>query len=106
MHDKLVYKDELNNIMLRIGVFGEVLENDKIYDIIPDSLTFVTFIIEIEQEFNVEIPDELLNPEQMGTIKQLDQFLVKQTQNSLKSKSFFERIFFKIKNILCKGKHS
>lgn len=106
MYDKLVYKDEIKNIMLRIGVFGDVLENDKIYDIIPDSLTFVTFIIEIEQEFNIEIPDELLNPEQMGTIKQLDQFLVKHIHSSLKSEPFYKKIFIAIKNILCKRKEN
>lgn len=41
------------------GTLIEKIDNDIILkDVITDSLTFVSFFIEIEQEFDIEIPDE------------------------------------------------
>lgn len=58
------------------GIFEEngVFIDDKsilIADYLPDSLTFVNIIIGIEEAFNIELPDEMLLIENLGTFESL-----------------------------------
>ncbi len=76
-NESLIYEKAIRNIMLRIGLFfDDVSIDDDIQYVFTNSLTFITFIIELEQEFNIEIPDDYLIPERLGSLRQLDNILV------------------------------
>ncbi|MCI8963289.1 MAG: hypothetical protein HFG37_06205 [Eubacterium sp.] len=48
----------LHKVLEDIGVYDVNLSKElEIRDIIQDSLTYISFFVEIEKEFNVEIPD-------------------------------------------------
>lgn len=73
----LTYEKEIRDVMLRIGLFLEDFSfDDNLYDIFTNSLIFITFIIELEQKFEIEIPDEYLNPEQLKSIRHIDNILL------------------------------
>ena len=52
-----------------IGIIteGVVGENDKLIDLIEDSLSFITFIVEVEQIFDVELDSDFLILEEWET---------------------------------------
>ncbi|MBD5538192.1 MAG: hypothetical protein HDQ99_21620 [Lachnospiraceae bacterium] len=56
---------------------GLVIDDEEVElkDYIPDSLTFVTLIIEIETILDMEFPNELLTFERLGTINSLTEAL-------------------------------
>lgn len=55
-----------------VGVtLDEVKECDYINDVLSESLTFVAFIVELENIYDVEIPDEFLFSENMETFADL-----------------------------------
>lgn len=71
MHENMI-KTALENA----GVY--VQENDfsmklTIRDLIEDSLSFISFFVEIESLFDIEIPDEFYNRDVFGYT--LEQFL-------------------------------
>lgn len=70
----------LNNIGIIIGK-SDIEKNTDLNEFITDSLTFVMFIIELEQNFEIEIPDEFLNPENIKNIS-----LISDMINTIKSK--------------------
>ena len=55
-----------------------MIDDDEIdiREYIPDSITFVTLIIEIETILDIEFPNELLTYERIGTIDSLSEALV------------------------------
>lgn len=53
--------------LTNIGVYVEE-ENIALSEIIDDSITFISFILGIEETFNVEIPDEMLTDTKIKTI--------------------------------------
>ena len=55
-----------------VGVMlDEVKEGDYINDVLAESLTFVAFIVELENFYDIEIPDEFLFSENMETFADL-----------------------------------
>lgn len=55
-----------------VGVtLDEVKECDYINDVLSESLTFVAFIVELENIYDVEIPDEFLFSKNMETFADL-----------------------------------
>ncbi len=61
-------------IKLVLDVLGEdvQIENEtSLLDVGLSSLTFVKLIINIEEMFEIEIPDECLNIQEMGTVEQI-----------------------------------
>lgn len=56
-----------------IGIYVDDEENldIDINDYIEDSITFITFVVELEREFNIEIPDDYLIPTQLNTISNI-----------------------------------
>lgn len=46
-------------------------ENALLQDYLPDSLTFVSLVIGIEEAFDIELPDEFLLIENLGTFVSL-----------------------------------
>ena len=63
-------ENDLENILEENGIF---VDNKDILlaDYFPDSLTFVNVIIEIEEVFDIELPDEMLLIENLGTFYNL-----------------------------------
>ena len=54
-----------NNIGIIIDNLGE---ESLIEDYLEDSMSYISFIVEIEQEFDIEVPDEYLLPDRLKTI--------------------------------------
>lgn len=107
--EKLIFEDAIRDIMLRIGLFfDDVSIDEDIQTILSESIIFITFIIEIEQEFNIEIPEQYLNPETIGSLRQLDSLLLELvSQNkkvhgweSIKNKfkNFFKKLYISSTN--------
>ena len=57
--------EALNNV----GILFDATEFETLSfeEVIPDSLSFISFIVELEQIFNIEIPDEFLMPERISS---------------------------------------
>ena len=60
-------KKEIIRICENVGAVIE--ENEDLSDIIEDSLMYVSLIVELEDEFGIEIPTEYLNIDSIGTIE-------------------------------------
>ena len=52
-----------------VGVFVDSNDNFLLADVLEDSLIFVTMIVEIEQEFQIEIPDEYLAVDRIASYR-------------------------------------
>lgn len=57
----------LNNVGLFFTI--EELEENTIGELLPDSITYISFIVELEQAFDIEIPDEYLIPEKISSLE-------------------------------------
>ena len=58
--------------ILELGIVFEQEENNfELTDYIEDSLTFISFVSELENEFDIEIPDEYLLQGVLGTLNDL-----------------------------------
>lgn len=54
----------------RLGfIVDEREENFELQEYLEDSVSFISFIVELESEFDIEIPDEYLMPDSMKTYK-------------------------------------
>ncbi len=51
-------------------------ETIELKEYIPDSITFITLIIEIETVLDIEFPDELLLYDRLGTVNSLAEALL------------------------------
>lgn len=69
----MTVKERLINCLDNIGLFIE--EDDSLKDVVNSSLLFISMIIEIEQEFNVEIPDDYLDMEKLSTLSDLERMV-------------------------------
>ena len=63
----------LNNTGIGISTFEEDIRIDEIA---PDSLTFITLIIELENAFEIEIPAELLSGETFETLSNIYEYIL------------------------------
>ena len=67
MEDKVI-KEKVVECMNYLGIVNfEDDINFNVGDYITDSIMFVSFIIELEQMFNIEIPDEYLVVDRLQT---------------------------------------
>lgn len=67
------YSAEIITCLKNIGIFASSdYELSNLNELIEDSLTFITFIVELEQMFGVEIPDEYLLIERMSTLDSIN----------------------------------
>ena len=62
-------ESRLINIMKNNGV--EFYDNSLNEKLTMDSIEFVSMIVEIENEFNIEVPDEYLLIEKLNTFTQI-----------------------------------
>ena len=63
--------ERILNCLLELGIVFEQEENFELTDYIEDSLTFISFVSELENEFDIEIPDEYLLQGVLGTLNDL-----------------------------------
>ena len=65
-------RDRIVSCMKNIGL---IIENDEldfnVTEYIKDSITFITFIVDLETEFDIEIPDEYLILPKLNTISNI-----------------------------------
>jgi acyl carrier protein len=70
------YSTEILKCLKNIGIFAN--SEDELSDlseVIQDSLTFITFIVELEQMFGVEIPDEYLLIEKIASLDSINKMI-------------------------------
>jgi acyl carrier protein len=73
--------DRIKNILKTVAPsavtkIDQLNADDSILDYLDiDSLKFIELIVEIEQEFNVEISDELLQAENFNSLNKIDELL-------------------------------
>ena len=65
-------RKQIEECLNNIGVFLDENENVMLADVIEDSLMFVSMIIEIEQNFGIEIQDEYLLPDRLTSLQDLE----------------------------------
>lgn len=69
------YQDEIAKIIRDTIILTEPVENiiidTRLQNVGMDSITFVKAVVEIENHFDIEFPDEKLAITQAGTIKDL-----------------------------------
>lgn len=53
-------RDRVIQCLENIGYSGDYESDTKLSDFIEDSVQFVSFIVELEEEFHIEIPDDYL----------------------------------------------
>lgn len=58
-------KERLNTVFSDLGLYVDEEEYDE--ELGLDSVTFVSLLIEIEEEFDIDIPDEKLSIEELKT---------------------------------------
>ena len=68
-------REKLLQCFSNIGVFVDPKENSLPPDVIKDSLLFVSMIVEMEQEFDIEIPDEYLSGERLLSFRDLEELV-------------------------------
>lgn len=71
-------RSRLINTMQNVDIFIDDDLNDDIdiRNYINSSIQFISFIVEIEKEFNIEIPDEMLVLDNFGSLNVLTQKIV------------------------------
>lgn len=76
----------LANCLTGCGFHIELDGNDiDLRDFIADSMTFLTVIIAIENEFNVELPVELLNFDNLSSMNAFASFIAELSQNHIQT---------------------
>lgn len=82
-----MYQEKIIKILEDMGIL--VIKNQEedinLQDYITDSLQFITFIIELEKAFDIEMPDELLLYENIRSLDGLTS-LIEEILNNAKSK--------------------
>mgnify|MGYP000292149226 FL=1 len=54
-------KQTVYETLLEAGIMIDSIEEDfDLQDFIQDSIQFISFIVSLEEKFNIEIPDEML----------------------------------------------
>lgn len=65
-------KQSVLECMRNLGIYvDDAGDNLLIGDYIEDSVMFISFIVELEQTFDVQIPDDYLNPGKLSTLDEV-----------------------------------
>lgn len=67
-------KERIHYALINEGIYVDD-DDMMISEYIPDSLIFVSLIVQIECQFDIELPDEILNWEKIGTVNSLSFYL-------------------------------
>lgn len=71
--DKSLIRDNIIQALAKVFIFDDSTENEDVdlETYIEDSIQFMSFIVELEQIFNIEFPPELLLFENFKTINNI-----------------------------------
>ena len=71
--DKSLIRDNIIQALAKVFIFVDSTENEDVdlETYIEDSIQFMSFIVELEQIFNIEFPPELLLIENFKTINNI-----------------------------------
>jgi len=71
--DKLLIRDNIIQALAKVFIFVDSTENEDVdlETYIEDSIQFMSFIVELEQIFNIEFPPELLLFDNFKTINNI-----------------------------------
>lgn len=68
MVERIEIREKVIGCLEDLGIFADKSENFLISDYVQDSMTFMMFLVGLEQAFGVDIPDEslssIIGPEQ------------------------------------------
>lgn len=79
--------EKLCDCFQEMGIMvNELNESVELFEIIEDSMNFITFIVELENTYKIEIPDEYLLPGNLVTIKDVLQMIDKLQSDVISSK--------------------
>lgn len=66
--ERMEIREKVIGCLEDLGIFADKSENFLISDYVQDSMTFMMFLVGLEQAFGVDIPDEslgsIIGPEQ------------------------------------------
>jgi acyl carrier protein len=68
MMDKNEIKKRMQQILVNNGFYSNENSADFLLDL--DSLQYVSFIVDLERDFEIAIPDEYVNRDTVGTLTQ------------------------------------
>lgn len=73
IQESQIQKNEINpesneDVVIDIS---QVSDNQDLTELYMDSLTFIRIVVDIENEFNIEIPDESLLITEMNTVSKI-----------------------------------
>lgn len=76
---KKIIRDEVVQALGNVGILvgEEELGSQSIGEIIPNSLMYISFIVELEQAFDIEIPDEYLDPSKLTSVESIVELIQK-----------------------------
>lgn len=60
-------RDKILECFKALGIIVEAEDNFELQEYIEDSVSFISFIVELESAFGIEITDEYLLPENLRT---------------------------------------
>lgn len=66
--------EAFNNIGILIDI--DEVNDISIEEILEDSLMFISFIVELEQIFSIEIPDNFLQPEKISSFESVKNMIL------------------------------
>ncbi len=72
-------KSKLGQIAFNLGMTDTVnIDNESFKEIfqIIDSLQLINFVVDIENEFNIELPDEFLMPENFVSLDYVAEYIL------------------------------
>ncbi|CAG9623698.1 hypothetical protein BACCIP111883_04530 [Sutcliffiella rhizosphaerae] len=68
-------KERVTECLFRLGIEIEDDESFELSETITDSFFFITIILELEQEFDIEIPDDYLSIDLFQSIDHLTEII-------------------------------
>lgn len=75
MKDK-IDNDNKEGIIVCLNNIGVIIDDldleEKVENHLTDSISYVSFIVELEQYFNIEIPDEYLGNQSIQSFKDIE----------------------------------
>lgn len=81
--DRIEIKKGIIEALENIGVFCDCEDDDiQLQEVILDSIMCITFIIELENIFGIEIPDKYLNRDQLSDYKAIENLIYSLLQSS------------------------
>ena len=68
-NDEIMNLDRISKCFHNSGILIDELNGEELLsELLEDSLEFITFIVEVEQEFDIEISDEYFQPGQLECV--------------------------------------